>query len=379
MMQPCCVAYCDHPYKNNDDAQFKAVHISEGCYNFFRSEQMKQLRKDMQKEDPLTPLVRDVCRNCIAMEEQNIPSIREPLETPVLFGRVLDVKMKLFGNACNLQCFMCNPKNSSGRLSQAKKLIEYNPDLEQFLYYDNIELYQKENSGYDLAIDDPKLFESQIENIKKISNKIKHITVYGGEPFLLQSHYKLLDALIEVKEAKNISLTYDSNMTVLHWAEHKVIDYVKQFKDVIIEWSVEGVGEYNNYIRFPSKWDNIIKNINEIRPHLHKFNASITLSALSVLHLDKLVEWLNFNQITYRFNFVINPKVCRIDALHPSIRKKLVDKYRGTDLDFLCKTLSEDVSDWEIKWKNFLNYIEAIDYVNRTDYKKTFPELCNLS
>lgn len=378
MMMPCCYAVCDHPYRTEENANFKAKHIKDGAYEFYNSEQMKQLRLDMLKSDPMTPLVKDVCRNCIANEESGLPSPRHPLDKPV-FGRIIDVKMRIFGNSCNLHCFMCNIKNSTGRIKQTKKMIEFNPKVSEYLGYEHIEKFAEDGIGYDLAADNPDLFEIQLNNLKKLAPKIRSFTIIGGEPFIMPSHYKLLDAMIEIGEAKNIGITYISNMTKLQWEGCKVIDYVKEFKHVEVSWSVEGYGKWNDYMRHPSDWNEIIANIDELRPHIAKFLSGITLSSLSVIHLDKIVEFCQQNNIDYKFNNVIKPEVCRVDALHPNIRKRLAKKYEGTDLDFLCESLLEEVPDWEQRWSDFLEYTEAIDYVNKTDFREVYPELLDLS
>jgi len=185
----------------------------------------------------------------------------------------------------------------------------------------------------------------------------------------------LLDAMIEIDEAKNINLDYVSNMTRLQWEGCKVIDYVKKFKSVNVRWSVEGYGEWNEYMRHPSIWNQIVENIVELRPHTTTFEANITLSSLSVIQLDKIIDFCNQNNIKYNLNNVIKPEVCRIDALHPDIRKRLAEKYEGTELEFLRESLLEEIPDWEKRWSEFLEYTEAIDHVNETDYKEIFPEL----
>lgn len=381
MMMPCCWAAVDHPYKNEEDANFKAKHLREGAYEFYNSDQMKQLRLDMLKSDPYTPLVNDVCRKCIAAEKEGLPSYRVPLEKPV-FGRIINVKLRIFGNACNLHCFMCNIKNSSGRIKQAKQMMEFNPKVGDFLDYENIKKFEEDGVGYDLAVDNPELFDIQIQNLKKLAPKIKSFTIIGGEPFVMPSHYKLLDAMIEINEAKNIDIDYVSNMTKLQWKGCKVLDYVKQFKSVNISWSVEGYGKLNDYMRHPSNWNEIVENINILKPYCRGFKPAITLSALSVIHLDKLCDWVLDNGLPLDLessSLVLRPEVCRMDSLHPNIRKRLVKKYRGTRYEFLCKTLEKEVTNWEQRWSDMLEYLDAIDYVNGTDYKETFPELCDLS
>jgi sulfatase maturation enzyme AslB (radical SAM superfamily) len=376
VMMPCCYAAVDHPYhKPYEDATFPAPMISDGFLAFHQSDAMRKLRLEMLKPGGPTDYVKDVCRKCVMLEERGLPSARDPMNYSST-GRVMSIKLRLFGNTCNLQCFMCNIKNSSNRIRQTEKMMEFNPEVGQMLHYDDLSDELKANDGFDLSVAEPETFSKCIDDLKSIAHKIYQITIIGGEPFILPSHYKVLDAFIECGEAKNIILRYDSNLTKLHWSGCHIENYIKHFKQCNISFSLDGYGKYNDYIRFPSKWDEVISNYNEVKEYA-KVNISTTLTALSVLHLDELYQWIG--DLPVQWNNVHTPEIAMIENLHPTIRKRLANKYQGTGLNFLCDELSKDVLDWENKWEKFTAYLEAIDHVNRTDYKSVFPELCNLS
>ena len=377
VMMPCCYATVDHPYyKPYEDATFPAPLIKDGFYEFVKSGAMRQLRLDMMQDQP-TDLVKDVCRKCISLEEKGLPSPRNSCNVK-LSDRNLSLKLRLFGNTCNLQCYMCNIKNSSSRIRQTEKMIEFNPEVEQMLHYSNLTEELKVKGGFDLSVSDPDTFNKCIEDVKKIAKKIGSITIIGGEPFILPSHYKLLDALIDCGEAENITLRYDSNLTKLHWSGCHIKNYVTKFKKIRISLSLDGYGKYNEYIRFPSKWDEIINNYQEVKEYAD-VNISTTLSALAVLHVDEIYQWITSQNLPVQWNNILTPEITMIENLHPAVRKRLSSKYRHTELSFLCQELDKDVPDWEDKWEKFINYLEAIDHVNRTDYKSVFPELCDLS
>ena len=372
MMMPCCNAVTNHPNKPDVGSNFPCKPIEDGLFSYRNIPEMKQLREDMRKENPYTDLVKDVCRKCILAEEQGLPSMRSPVQDVSEDGRIYELKVRLFGNACNLQCYMCHIKNSSSRISQTEKMIQSDQKVSDFLEYDLVPDYLKTGGG----IKNPESFDRHVEDIKKHANKIKSVNIIGGEPFVMSTHYKLLDALIECGESKNIELKYDSNLTKLKWDGCKVTDYFKKFKTVDIRWSIEGYGKYDEYIRYPTNWEDTVKNYNFLSIYSNvKVSASITLSGLAVLHLDELVSWLDSRGILYHFNNLETPEVCKIDHLHPTIRKELSRKYAGTSLEFLCKELDKDVVDWEIKWDNTIRYLRACDYVNGTDYEEIFPEL----
>ena len=128
---PCCMATVDHPHNgcwHGAKSDFPAPKVSEvSPSDYFYSDYMKQLRSDM-RGGKTTPLIEKVCANCINEEKegrkgQRVPEYKEPL------GRVIEVKLRLYGNVCNLSCYMCRIKDSSSRIKQTEKLMQIDPHL----------------------------------------------------------------------------------------------------------------------------------------------------------------------------------------------------------------------------------------------------------
>ena len=360
---PCCMATVDHPHDgcwHGAKSDFPAPKVSEvSPSEFFYSDYMKQLRSDMRSGE-VTPLINKVCANCINEEKKGgkglrTPSWKEPL------GRVISVKLKLYGNVCNLSCYMCRIKDSSSRIRQTEKLMEIDPEFGEMLEYDKL-TYDMKHGGVTYNV---------IEDIKKLAPKIEKIYIIGGEPFIMPRHYEVLDALIEIGQAKNIILKYHTNLTKLEWEGNHIFDYIKEFYDCEINWSLEALGEQNDYIRFGSNWESNLENYHKIKEHAMVW-ANVCASSLSILSLDKTIEWMKSEGLDYSINNVQEPRPCRIDSLHPKIREQLLPIYKGTKLE---SELSAEVEDWEERWEELLRYLKALDKVNKTDYTKVFPEL----
>ena len=360
---PCCMATVDHPHDgcwHGAKSDFPAPKVSEvSPSEFFYSDYMKQLRSDMRSGE-VTPLINKVCANCINEEKKGgkglrTPSWKEPL------GRALSVKLKLYGNVCNLSCYMCRIKDSSSRIKQTEKLMEIDPEFGEMLEYDKL-TYDMKHGGVSYNV---------IEDIKKLAPKIEKIYIIGGEPFIMPRHYEVLDALIEIGQAKNIILKYHTNLTKLEWEGNHIFDYIKQFYECEINWSLEGLGEQNDYIRFGSNWESNLENYHKIKDHA-KVWANVCASSLSILSLDKTIEWMKSEDLEYSINNIQEPRPCRIDSLHPKIREQLLPIYKGTILE---SELSAEVEDWEERWEELLRYLKALDKVNKTDYTKVFPLL----
>ena len=360
---PCCMATVDHPHDgcwHGAKSDFPAPKVSEvSPSEFFYSDYMKQLRSDMRSGE-VTPLINKVCANCINEEKKGgkglrTPSWKEPL------GRALSVKLKLYGNVCNLSCYMCRIKDSSSRIKQTEKLMEIDPEFGEMLEYDKL-TYDMKHGGVSYNV---------IEDIKKLAPKIEKIYIIGGEPFIMPRHYEVLDALIEIGQAKNIILKYHTNLTKLEWEGNHIFDYIKQFYECEINWSLEGLGEQNDYIRFGSNWESNLENYHKIKKHARVW-ANVCASSLSILSLDKTIEWMKSEDLEYSINNIQEPRPCRIDSLHPKIREQLLPIYKGTILE---SELSAEVEDWEERWEELLRYLKALDKVNKTDYTKVFPLL----
>ena len=360
---PCCMATVDHPHDgcwHGAKSDFPAPKVSEvSPSEFFYSDYMKQLRSDMRSGE-VTPLINKVCANCINEEKKGgkglrTPSWKEPL------GRALSVKLKLYGNVCNLSCYMCRIKDSSSRIRQTEKLMEIDPEFGEMLEYDKL-TYDMKHGGVNYNV---------IEDIKKLAPKIEKIYIIGGEPFIMPRHYEVLDALIEIGQAKNIILKYHTNLTKLEWEGNHIFDYIKQFYECEINWSLEGLGEQNDYIRFGSNWESNLENYHKIKKHARVW-ANVCASSLSILSLDKTIEWMKSEDLEYSINNIQEPRPCRIDSLHPKIREQLLPIYKGTILE---SELSAEVEDWEERWEELLRYLKALDKVNKTDYTKVFPLL----
>jgi len=377
-MMPCCHAHVDHPYKTDRPGDFPTAAVEDGILNYWQSPEMRQLRLDMMKPE-MTDTIRSVCRQCIHNEESNLPTPRLP-SAVVPLGRVVDIKLRLFGNTCNLACYMCNIKNSSHRISQTERMMKHTPEVRDYLAYDDLTEDLKKDGGFDLLEQSPEVFDKLMGDIKKLAPKIKMITIIGGEPMILPSHYKVLDVLVESGQAEHIRLAYVSNLTKLQWKGCKVLDYFDKFKSVQIKWSIEGVDKYDEYIRFPTKWKTVEENLDIIRAHPKvELSVNTTVSSLSIINMDLLMDYLQNRGLRCTFVTVDTPEIATVGFLHPNIRKRLSNKYRGTNLDFLCKELDKYYEDWEERWDKKIKYLNSIDFVNGTNWKETFPELCDLS
>ena len=122
---------------------------------------------------------------------------------------------------------------------------------------------------------------------------LKQVNFLGGEPLIIKEHSDFLRQCIKHNIAKNITLFYTTNLTVV---KDELFDLWSEFKHIYLGVSIDGYNEVDDYIRYPSKWDKIEKNIEKVSGWKQELNMDLqihsTFQALNVLNYDKLLEWV---------------------------------------------------------------------------------------
>lgn len=223
------------------------------------------------------------------------------------------------GNMCNLKCAICGPDNSI--------------------------LWQKELG---ITKSNRVVEVTQLHTDINLDN-IKWIHFTGGEPLLEKSHYEVLKS---IKNKDQVVINYNTNATVL--PDEELIDLWKHFKNVILDFSIDDIGERFEYQRFPARWDAVVKNMFWYRDNMPvnvMFEINTSIGILNVSNYHNIQKWFQENFPTNR---VTDPVKLRTQAT--------------------TGILSTDIED-KIKVKS---YLDALDLKRKTNWKQTFPEIVNI-
>ena len=180
-----------------------------------------------------------------------------------------------FGNRCNLKCVMCNGYNSTLFLKE-----ELDTNQIDKMTYDNLIKLD--------WFDDSSVFEKLYDYIKNV----QRIHIVGGEPLIIE-HQDFLRKLIELDVAKNIVISYNSNLTKL---PNEILDCWKYFKKIYLCVSVDAYGKLNEFIRYPMKWTKLIDNLHTV-DKIAKEQKNVVIqihSTFSSLNIGKFTEYLDW-------------------------------------------------------------------------------------
>lgn len=209
------------------------------------------------------------CRACVDQENNKIFSYRQGanekygLTHPHKLPIVLDVVPNI---NCNLACRTCSEIRSStwARHKQIKISKTANNSVAEFLH---------RLSEFDLS-------------------QIQEINFSGGEPMLNNSMIKYLQPLSARIDFSNVVLRYTTNGT--YPLTDKLEKFFLQFKLVQPRFSLDDIGAFHEYSRWPSKWpewEAIWKDFLNRMPHNVMPVINRTVSILNIHRLHYLEQW----------------------------------------------------------------------------------------
>jgi organic radical activating enzyme len=223
---------------------------------------------------------------------------------------------------------------------------------------------------------------------------VEQVYFAGGEPLIMEEHYKILKALVDIGKAKEVRLIYNTNFTKLSYKKLNVLDLWPEFEDVSVGASLDAMGPRAELIRNGTVWKDIEKNREDMLKKCPQvdFYVSATLSAFNVRHVvDFHNTWVEKGLIGYKdwnMNVVQDPEYYRADILPTAMKQKITEEYNQhiekiTPHDDLGRATNGFKS--AIKFINandntkmlpsFKRYVELLDKRRRQNTLDVFPEL----
>lgn len=272
-----------------------------------------------------------------------------------------------FGNLCNLKCVMCHPSNST-------QWYEDYVAMTGCTSFGQVNLIQNEKGRW---VDPGELdwwrsqgfWDQMEENIPYL----KRVCFVGGEPMLIEPHYDFLQRIVDSGRASKVTIEYDTNLTNV---QDRAIELWKQFKEVSLRVSLDDYGEQNDYIRFPSNWDSIWKNIERVRTEVPnaRIEFGITWQVLNSFTILNLLHHLKDEN--YFVRVLQEPSHYNVKILPKSTRQILVDMYEefgDNRITHLIHYLENVQGDPDVA--SFLDVTKRLDRLRGTDFEATFADL----
>ena len=371
-LRPCCLA--DDEIKDNDGNKFT---LSTADFaDIQNSNHMLELRSEF-----LIGHKPETCRKCWNEEDAGRTSKR--MHTLDRLKHVLkddewttDAKPLMFldlklGNICNLKCRICGSWSSS---QFAGEEISFLPRAEQ-----------KSSHAYKMlrAGAWPKENDHFWQQIDNVLSDIRYIEFTGGEPFMIDQHFDMLQGIVDRGIAHQVEIHYNTNGTLF---PERGLEIWKQFKTVEIAFSIDDIAHRFEYQRSNASWDTVKENINRfriIREHMPnlQLQCCTTVNVFNVRYLDEVALWIALQDFDFVYwNMMHDAWYFSISRLPAAAKEHIADHLGTCDIpdqfraefgrivDFMNRGESSD-------GEQTRQQIRLLDQRRQQDLKKTAPEL----
>jgi organic radical activating enzyme len=353
--------------------------LSEGTLaEHWNSNKMRNIRRKMISGEKLSE-----CDTCYQLENSKLESYRqssnrtwkshmhkisrtqddgtfEPFELPYL-----DIR---FSNICNLRCRTCSPEFSS-----------------------KIAAEQKEYSVLNINEINDKVWD----DIEQLIPKVEYVYFAGGEPLIMDEHYKMLSSF-EKNNHYDVELLYSTNFSTLGKEGVDLPNIWRRFKKVTILASLDDSNKRAEYIRKDLDWNKVLENRKVLREKAPEvdFKINLTLSTLNALSvIDFHREWVNLGLIDVQDFYikpVLSPLIYNIQIFPDNFKKELRRKYEnyinevkekyGDASENFCKELKSSLNFLDKQnhsheiFEQFLKSTTALDEKRGENFLDVFSE-----
>lgn len=270
------------------------------------------------------------------------------------------VEMKC-NNICNLKCQMCYP-DSSHRLMEDRDILDK---------YRGRHAWSEKPLSSQMRIDE--LLHAESEDLKKI----RVLQFSGGEPLLSREQYSVVKRLLTLNP-EEISLRYATNLTHLRFEDFDYPNIWRQFRQVNVKVSMDGLNDVYDYIRVGAKFERILTNFKRLLD-LQLPNLSLAIGfTTQVYNVFQVAEFVDYFAAliprgAISTHILHKPDFFKIDAYPLELREKIVRKIRArrSDLESICTVLENAPAQPE-KWEKLQNYTREMEakYANPNGFAK---------
>ena len=374
---PCCFALDQYPVGDLNKDSMETV---------FNSKDMKKMRLNMLDDKPSRQ-----CTKCYDQEKSGFFSLR--LSSNKHFGHNIgmvdntngdgsaDCIIKYwdirFSNLCNMACRSCGTWFSSNWYEDHKKLTGSPPP--------HAKIMRVGRTADDIW-----------EQMLKQFDHVEQFYFAGGEPLIMEEHYRILKEL-DKRKMYHVRLIYNTNFSKLKFKDLDVLELWNKFDSVSIGASLDAEGKRGEFMRKGTVWEDTVANrkkMLEVCPQVD-FYISSTVGLINALHIvDFHRNWTEQGLLKpqdFNFNLLQYPFWQRIDLLPNSYKQKVKEKYEKhlewlRPQDHLTRATKgfESGLDYMMRRDNFDHFhkfkdgMQKLDAIRNENILEVFPELKEL-
>lgn len=353
--------------------------------SFIRGKKANEIRTALEKG-----IRHSNCGKCWAEEDSGIKSKRQhDIDNAIKFwGKEYaydtevspDIVEFNLGTVCNLKCRICGPWSSSFWNKEYKDLVrspEY--ELESLSAKEKSVKFKDEIVRY---AGDWTVESLSWKHIDEHLHHLKKIDIFGGEPFLVERQWRMLQNSVDNGWAKNQRINFNTNGTQY---KDEYIEILSHFEGVFLSLSIDGIEDQFEYMRHPAKWDELLSNIEKFKQASNKHknidvNICLTVNIQNVYDIPETIMFFQEKGIHVYLNYCHWPLHYNVKHIPEHLKEKVYEKYSTVtgewtkkccnDVEGLMRSQLSNKEHWDL----FVKKVKETDKYRNESFSKTFPK-----
>lgn len=296
-------------------------------------------------------------------------------------------------SVCNLSCRTCTPALSTRMLKEYRRNFEALDSGRQNLVQSTEKMMEGGNLG------DSRFFLDQVNN--NVEN-IDFLELRGGEVLADKAAVEFLDDFSKRPGVSNrVKIEISNNVVTL---KERHIEIFNRFKGKYFKCSIDSVGIENEYIRYPSKWEDTVAGFDRAMRLNKDYIVFIqpVISVFQALTIDKLLWFVEekakehgrpilfsfcLARDTPHFVHELNPLQMRketVARVQEFVEKAHIctqadyKEYTLASMKSLVRALLSDKKPTIEDHTEFIRHTKMIDGFRKQSFSKVFPHLAFL-
>jgi len=345
---PLCVLPFTQPFVKSDGtyrdccatAPKKTSKPTESFNDWWHGDTLNKFRTVLQESDELPP----ECAPCKIQEQIHGQSYRlivnKEIDQLSAYHKHPGSWHIMFGNKCNLACWMCS-EDFSSLIAQHKKQIKILPDN----FVDPNDEFLKKW---------PDLKENILTSYNH--HDVVKINILGGEPTYNKIVTDFLQYLADCGLAKRTRIEITTNGTKLGKNLSKLFNSAS-WNYIAVFISVDAIGPRGEWLRYGSVWDEVRSNIDFYKDNVNYTELHTSLNILNLDTLPALSDFCKDNGLSHKIYTLSTPWFMDIRAWNKDTNFINQDDFTSRNLDGYIDLLGSAPVDNA--------YNELRDYINR--------------
>ena len=197
-------------------------------------------------------------------------------------------------------------------------------------------------------------------------DRIVHLDINGGEPSHSPAYRNLLENLPDNIQSVRLNTNGSRVMTEL-------IPLVNRGVQVTVTVSFDGTDHVHDYVRWPIRWQDFSKNIQEYQSMPVELNLWTTLNALNIGDFPNILAWVGKHKLNHSWGILHDPSELDIKHVNPftTAARKMFEQ----GLDQRLVRLLGHVAVTKDNTNAIFEYIRTQDQLRNISYQDYFTSL----